>query len=359
MTRRAATSIDVRAVLEEHVGADVPYVHPAEITDAVREIEARAVAAPGTPVLPVLIGTETREDVIKRLRLSRVAEKAAEAERKRTDREQGRWQSAAQALAEWARYMGDGVDAGSYSRTLAKEIDARRGGVRERTDPVWLDQAAGHRVAIVTRTLERAYPDPFVVIRATGETRIPAALCRTALILRVHGERISATLDRANKGNAPGEKRRNVRGHVWREVPATTGLVNGEEVRGVCERLSAELQRDVTVGDVAAIVRHGLAEMTRLLSAAGLVPEARRRREARDEESMGAPIRTHGNPDRLDGWTAIAAYKAVERDEKTARRWRAQYAMPVHEEPGGHVYALKSELDAWREARDAAQAVKT
>lgn len=53
--------------------------------------------------------------------------------------------------------------------------------------------------------------------------------------------------------------------------------------------------------------------------------------------------------DCLDSWKAIAAY--LKRDERTVLRWERDRALPVHRIPGGGkpaVYALKSELDAWR-----------
>ena len=56
--------------------------------------------------------------------------------------------------------------------------------------------------------------------------------------------------------------------------------------------------------------------------------------------------------DRLDSWKAIAAY--LRRTERTARRWERQEGLPVHRlshHDRSSVYALKSELDAWRAAR--------
>jgi pentatricopeptide repeat protein len=55
---------------------------------------------------------------------------------------------------------------------------------------------------------------------------------------------------------------------------------------------------------------------------------------------------------RLDSWKAIAAY--LRRDVTTVQRWERREAMPVHRHlhsKRGSVYALSSELDAWRERR--------
>lgn len=52
----------------------------------------------------------------------------------------------------------------------------------------------------------------------------------------------------------------------------------------------------------------------------------------------------------LNGWKAIAAH--LRRDERTAMRWAAERAMPVHRMPGpgrGSVDAIAGELDAWLE----------
>jgi len=50
---------------------------------------------------------------------------------------------------------------------------------------------------------------------------------------------------------------------------------------------------------------------------------------------------------RIESWKAIATY--LHRDERTARRWEHQRAMPVHRVPGdrGAVFAYPAELDAW------------
>jgi len=55
---------------------------------------------------------------------------------------------------------------------------------------------------------------------------------------------------------------------------------------------------------------------------------------------------------RLDSWKEIAKY--LGRDVTTVQRWERQEAMPVHRHlhhKRGSVYALSSELDAWRQSR--------
>ena len=55
---------------------------------------------------------------------------------------------------------------------------------------------------------------------------------------------------------------------------------------------------------------------------------------------------------RLDSWKEIALY--LRRDVTTVQRWEKQEAMPVHRHlhhKRGSVYALSSELDAWRQSR--------
>lgn len=59
-------------------------------------------------------------------------------------------------------------------------------------------------------------------------------------------------------------------------------------------------------------------------------------------------------PDRLDSWKEIASY--LKRDVRTVQRWEAFESLPVHRhqhKKRGSVYALQSELDAWRESRRA------
>lgn len=294
---------------------------------------------------PTLISIETPEQVDYRKGLARLAAKVA------AQREQKRyaWGTAAAALREWARAQGDGAIAKSPSLTHAKLIDEHRGSegkLTERDDAVYYDQGWAQRTADVGRALLAAFPDPFIITRSTTETRIPAALCRTALVLRIQGERVEATLYRSITGNRPGEKRRNAKGTIWREVPA--GDKEDErgniEVEGVASRLSRATGREITVGDVAAIVRHGMAALTHALVTAGLVPEATRREE---DEDMGK------DPDRIDGWKGIAEALDLA-DESSARRWYERYAgMPVRFERSGRVYASRAELQAWRKGEDA------
>ena len=55
---------------------------------------------------------------------------------------------------------------------------------------------------------------------------------------------------------------------------------------------------------------------------------------------------------RLDSWKEIAAY--LSRDMTTVQRWEKREGMPVHRhvhDKRGSVYALSSEIDAWRESR--------
>ena len=76
---------------------------------------------------------------------------------------------------------------------------------------------------------------------------------------------------------------------------------------------------------------------------------------------MGGPLPVPGPapidralPERLDSWKAIAAY--LKRDVTTVQRWERRESMPVHRhlhDKRGSVYALASELDAWRESRSA------
>jgi TolB-like protein len=64
-----------------------------------------------------------------------------------------------------------------------------------------------------------------------------------------------------------------------------------------------------------------------------------------------APSQTPSEP-RLDSWKEIATY--LGRDVTTVQRWERQEGMPVHRHlhhKRGSVYALSSELDAWRQGR--------
>jgi len=58
--------------------------------------------------------------------------------------------------------------------------------------------------------------------------------------------------------------------------------------------------------------------------------------------------------DRLESWKEIAAY--LNRDVRTVQRWEASEELPVHRhqhKKRGSVYALRSELDTWRDSRRA------
>ncbi len=67
-------------------------------------------------------------------------------------------------------------------------------------------------------------------------------------------------------------------------------------------------------------------------------------------EGPGTPKGLSGSePDLLDSWKQIAAY--LQRDVRTVMRWEHARELPVHRLPGGPrgaVYALRSELEAWR-----------
>src|SRR5271156_4393065 len=74
-------------------------------------------------------------------------------------------------------------------------------------------------------------------------------------------------------------------------------------------------------------------------------------------EPMGDPAfgtQLHEKPpeDQLDSWKEIAAY--LGRDVTTVQRWEKCEKMPVHRhahDKRSSVYALTSELDAWRQSR--------
>ena len=62
--------------------------------------------------------------------------------------------------------------------------------------------------------------------------------------------------------------------------------------------------------------------------------------------------------DRLDSWKAISVY--LKRDVTTVQRWEKREGMPVHRhlhDKLGSVYAFRSELDAWMNARKTAPAI--
>jgi TolB-like protein/Tfp pilus assembly protein PilF len=78
---------------------------------------------------------------------------------------------------------------------------------------------------------------------------------------------------------------------------------------------------------------------------------------------MGEPLSRTSPPNgspaaaRLDSWKEIAAY--LKRDVTTAQRWEKREGMPVHRhlhDKRGSVYAIPSELDAWKESRGQALA---
>jgi TolB-like protein/Tfp pilus assembly protein PilF len=63
--------------------------------------------------------------------------------------------------------------------------------------------------------------------------------------------------------------------------------------------------------------------------------------------------------DRLDSWKEIAAY--LGREVRTVQLWEKSEGLPIHRQQHarqGSVYAFKSELDAWREARKTAPVEK-
>jgi hypothetical protein len=81
--------------------------------------------------------------------------------------------------------------------------------------------------------------------------------------------------------------------------------------------------------------------------------------------ASGAP---EPSPGVLNSWKEIAAY--LDRDVRTVMRWEQARGLPVHRLPGGPksaVYALKSDLEAWRhggkltllDLQDEARPVKT
>jgi TolB-like protein/Tfp pilus assembly protein PilF len=70
------------------------------------------------------------------------------------------------------------------------------------------------------------------------------------------------------------------------------------------------------------------------------------------DSASGTPSREKPPEDQLDSWKEIAAY--LGRDVTTVQRWEKSEAMPVHRhvhDKRSSVYALTSELDAWRQNR--------
>lgn len=67
---------------------------------------------------------------------------------------------------------------------------------------------------------------------------------------------------------------------------------------------------------------------------------------------MSAPSGSFSADDRLESWKEIAAY--LGREVRTVQGWEKTEGLPVHRHQHarqGSVYAFKSELEAWREAR--------
>jgi TolB-like protein len=74
------------------------------------------------------------------------------------------------------------------------------------------------------------------------------------------------------------------------------------------------------------------------------------------KNSVDEPLPSAQSPEtvpvRLESWKEVAAY--LNRDVTTVQRWEKREGMPVHRhlhDKRGSVYALRSELDAWRESR--------
>src|SRR3954463_2339125 len=73
------------------------------------------------------------------------------------------------------------------------------------------------------------------------------------------------------------------------------------------------------------------------------------------ESFAGIPRSERSPEDRLDSWKEIAAY--LDRDMTTVQRWERREGMPVHRhlhDKMGSVYAFRSELEAWTQARNPA-----
>jgi TolB-like protein/Flp pilus assembly protein TadD len=71
-----------------------------------------------------------------------------------------------------------------------------------------------------------------------------------------------------------------------------------------------------------------------------------------DEPVPGTPPAGSRPEERLDSWKEIAAY--LNRDVTTVQRWEKREGMPVRRhlhDKRGSVYALSSEIDAWRQSR--------
>lgn len=71
-------------------------------------------------------------------------------------------------------------------------------------------------------------------------------------------------------------------------------------------------------------------------------------------EQAGGRGEVSSTADVLDSWKDIASY--LQRDVRTVMRWERTRRLPIHRLPGGKkaaVFALKSELEAWRAAASA------
>ena len=103
----------------------------------------------------------------------------------------------------------------------------------------------------------------------------------------------------------------------------------------------------------------GFAVKSRLLPLPGTgVESANLRHDTRtmQNNSIDEPLPSAHSPERmpvrLESWKEIATY--LNRDVTTVQRWEKREGMPVHRhlhDKRGSVYALSSELDAWRQSR--------
>jgi ATP-dependent Clp protease ATP-binding subunit ClpA len=69
---------------------------------------------------------------------------------------------------------------------------------------------------------------------------------------------------------------------------------------------------------------------------------------------LPVPLRPKEGAERLESWKEIAAY--LRREVRTVQGWEKSEGLPVHRHQHsrqGTVYAFKSELEAWRQARQA------
>jgi TolB-like protein len=73
-----------------------------------------------------------------------------------------------------------------------------------------------------------------------------------------------------------------------------------------------------------------------------------------DAAALDPDRRVEPESDLLESWKRIATY--LRRDIRTLQRWERQRNLPIHRLPGGgkaSVYALRTELDAWRRGESA------